>query len=559
MHPASEDTQYGHSTCVVQTREGPIRGYIDRNDEGTYYKFKSIPFARPPIGPLRFMPPQPIAPWAEELDCTMNSPMPVCVGRERKMIGAEDCLYLEVISPNIKPNKPMPVMFFMPSYGFGYRVEEIYDASLITNHDVVYVICNGRLGPFGFLSINDISAPGNNGLKDLVLGLKWVQRNIHTFGGDPKNVTIFGSCSGGSMVHFMMLSPMATGLFHKAIIQSATALNNWSIDRNPTAVVTELAMKLGLQTSCMVTIIENLKKCSKDDLTSAWMDMVQERIARFEGNFVDSVFKPCIEQEFEGQPAFLTRSPTLIVKSGNFNKVPFIIGSNSKEGEFVRFIGVNYYDYKKINENVRHMVPKPIAVEDNLDQVIGQKILKFYSGGEDFMNEDSKDQYIQLISDFFFIYHVTKTVQLHTTFAPECPIYYYILTHAGEWRLPKDLELFNCVGHHAEIPFIFRIAIPGSPPCKGSRDSVTTRRRVIKMWTNFAKYGNPTPDENDPLLQIKWDPVDNANKLNYLNIGSELTKGRNPFRDRMAFWDDLLHQHKFLKILSFFQDFGMAC
>ncbi|XP_048007305.1 esterase FE4-like [Leguminivora glycinivorella] len=558
MHPATEDTKAGQS-CVVLTKEGPIRGYIDKNDEGTCYNFKGIPYAKPPIGTLRFMPPQPIAPWTEELDCTVDTPMPICVGREWKMIGSEDCLYLEVITPNIKPKNPMPVMFLMPSFGFGFRIDELYDASLITNQDVVFVNCNGRLGPFGFLSINDISAPGNNGLKDLVMGLKWIQRNIHVFGGDPENVTIFGSCSGGSMVHFMMLSPMASGLFHKAIIQSATALNNWSLDRNPTSVVTELAMKMGIQTSCMVTIIEKIKNSPINEIIAAWKSMVEDRSKMFEGNFLDSVFKPCIEEEFEGQPAFLTRSPTLIVKSGNINKVPFIIGINDKEGEFIRFFNANFYDYKKITENVRLMVPKPIAVEDNLDRVIGQKILDFYSGEEDFMNEDSKDQYLQITSDFFFIYHVTKTVQLHTTFAPECPIFYYILTQAGEWRLPKDLEFFNSVGHHAEIPYIFRLAIAGSPPCKGSRDSVTTRSRVVKMWTNFAKYGNPTPDENDPLLQIKWDPVENANKLNYLNIGSELTKGRNPFRDRMAFWDDLLSQHQFLKILSFFQDFGMAC
>uniref|UniRef100_A0A0K8TUL2 Carboxylic ester hydrolase n=1 Tax=Epiphyas postvittana TaxID=65032 RepID=A0A0K8TUL2_EPIPO len=545
--------------CIINTKDGPVRGYVDKQDDSTYYTFKGIPYAKPPLGSLRFMPPQQVAPWTEVLDCTKDSPLPACIGRGIKVTGQEDCLYLEVITPNLKPAKPMPVMFWMSSYGFAFLIEEVYDPALLNDQDVIYVHCNARVGPLGFLSINDISAPGNAGLKDLVMGLKWVQKNISAFGGDPDNVTIFGTSSGGSMVHFMMLSPMATGLFHKAIIQSASALHNWSIEKNPTTHVQTLASKMGISSTCMLTIVEELKCRSTDDIMNAFYDIMSDHFID-DGTYIDSLFKPCIENEFEGQQVFISKSPLSIIKSRNFNKVPIIIGSNNIEALVLEYIKSDFYeDFKKYNENVKLLVPRPIARDDNLANVIGQKLLKFYLGGEEFLNEDTKSQYLQLISDYYFLYYVNTTVKMHATYAPECPIYYYVITYSGEWTLPMDLDFFNCVGHHGEIPFIFRITVPGSPPCKGSRDSVKTRSRVVRMWTNFAKYGNPTPDDNDPLLQIKWDPIESENKLNYLCIGSELTKGRNPFSDRMAFWDDLHKQHSFLKVLCCFQDLGISC
>lgn len=168
----------------------------------------------------------------------------------------------------------------------------------------------------------------------------------------------------------------------------------------------------------------------------------------------------------------------------------------------------------------------------------------------------NRSQYLQLISDYYFLYYVNKTVRLLCEFAPSVPIYYYILNYAGEWAVPERLNFFNSTGHGAELPFLFRIKMP--EVCKGSPDSITTRTRVIKMWTNFAKTGNPTPDPDDPLLWITWDPVESKEKINYLSIGQELTKGRNPFQERMKFWDELHKEHMFLRALVHFNDSGYS-
>lgn len=548
---------------IIETEDGPVRGFINKTEDGTYYKFGGIPYAQPPVGSLRFLPPVPVKPWTSILDCLDNRPL-CTLSLQKNVIGEEDCLYIEISSPNITPEKPMPVMFWIGTYGFSYNLDSILDASLLNNQQVIFVRCGFRMGPFGFLSINDFIAPGNSGLKDIVLALKWVQKNISAFGGDPNNVTIFGSSSGGAIVHLMILSPMATGLFHKAIIQSASALNSWSLTKNPSQAVMALAKILGIQKTYKVEIVEELKSISAIDIMNAFKILKDERREDSEYDIFDSIFKPCIEVEFEGQPAFLTKSPPLIIKSGNYNKIPLIIGSNNIEAAVLQFTKKDFYnDYKKYNENVCLLVPKSLANDPHLSKNIGRQLLKFYLGGEEQLREDTKTQFLQLISDYYFLYYVNKTIKLHCQSMPECPIYYYITNYAGEWVVPEKLTIFNSLGHCAELPFIFRI----KPPCdinpnntyiKGSRDSIKTQSRFVKMWTNFAKYGNPTPVDNDPLLQITWEPVENKDKLNYLSIGSELTKGRNPFLERMMFWDELHKEHTFLRALVYVNDLGVA-
>ncbi|CAH0591613.1 unnamed protein product [Chrysodeixis includens] len=549
----SEDLQ-----CIVHTKEGPICGYIDKTDGFDQYKFKSIPFALPPVGKLRFLPPQPVKPWTEVLDCTKDSPIPHYSLTELDVRGAEDCLYVEVCSPNIQPDNPLPVMFWIGGFCFTYTIDHILDAALLVEQNVVYVRCGFRTGPFGFLSINDYTAPGNCGLKDVVSALKWVQNNIAFFGGDRNNVTLFGSSSGGAIVNFMMLSPMATGLFHKAIIQSASALNNWSLNKNPSQPVIELAKELGINKSSKLEIVEELRKLSAEVIITAFLNLRKAAETGVHGYVVDSIFKPCIEVDLEGLPAFITKGPIVTIKSGNFNKVPIIIGSNNTEGALLEFVVEDFYsDYEKYNENVSLLVPRELKREDKITQTIGHKLLKFYLGGEEFLTPDTRTQYLQLISDYYFTYYVNKTVRMLKQPMNGLPIYYYVLNFAGEWTVPKKLEFMNSVGHAAELPFMFRIKAEDEF-CKGSRDSISTRTRVLKLWTNFAKTGNPTPEPHDPALSITWDPITNEENLNYLSIGAELTKGINPFYERMKFWDDLQKEHSFVKTLVHFTDLGYA-
>lgn len=496
----------------------------------------------------------------------------------------------------------MPVMFWIGSCNYAYYIDQLYDSTSIVNESVVFVRCGFRLGPMGFLSINEFSAPGNIGLKDIVMALKWTQTNISVFGGDPNNVTIFGSSTGGATVHYMMISPMAVGLFHKAIMQSSTALNKFSLNKNPTQAAIDLAEKLGITTANKFDMVDELKKVPARDIMEAYKKISDKSISNDDGKLFDVLFRPCVEKEFEGMPTFLSKTPSQILKSGTFNKVPIIIGCNNIEASVIQNIKTNFYeDFEKFNEDVSLLVPKSIAFNEKLTKTIGEQLLNFYFNGNGVLNEHTRTQYLQLLSDFYFLYYLYDTVRLQYKYAPECPIYYYILNYAGEWDVPKELNFLNSIGHCGEVSFLFRIIMPNKQFCRGSRDSITTRNRVVRLWTNFAKYGydfflllnfkkiylvnvclqniktpnnttlsfyskhyfdkfcfsNPTPDENDALLQITWDPVENEEKLNYLSIGSELTKGRNPYYERMKFWDKLHEQHALLKTILYFIDKGV--
>ena len=381
----------------------------------------------------------------------------------------------------------MPVMFWMGSFSYIFYLDNICDPTLINAQDIVFVKCGHRLGPFGFLSINEFNAPGNVGLKDIVMALEWVQKNISNFGGDPSNVTLFGGSTGASTVHLMMLSPMASGLFHKAIIQSSTALNRWSLEKNPIQSTLDFAKHLGIDKTDKFEIVEELKRLPASTIIESYIDMSKCAV---DEDIFDTMFKPCVESEFEGQPVFLNRSPLSIIKSGNFNKVPIIIGSNNIEASLLQYLKDDFYeDYEKFNKDLSLLVPRALALDDCLSQKIALDLKNFYFGNTEKLNKHTRNQYLQLLSDYYFLYYVNKTVRTHIQVAPECPIYYYIVNYAGEWWVPEQLSFLNSIGHFGELSFLFRIKTAGASCYSGSRDSVTTRNRVIKMWTNFAKYG----------------------------------------------------------------------
>ncbi|HVY02724.1 MAG TPA: carboxylesterase family protein, partial [Caulobacterales bacterium] len=207
----------------VTIAQGALHGAI----EGQSVSFKAIPFAAPPIGPLRWAPPQPAQKWDGVRDATHFSAECMQAAPPGANV-SEDCLYLNIWAPLARPKGKMAVMVWIHggAYVGGAGGSPFYDGANIAKDGVVVVTINYRLGRLGFFAHPALAREhpdgplGNYGLMDQIAALKWVKANIAKFGGDPNNVTIFGESAGGSSVNYLMISPAARGLFQKAISES---------------------------------------------------------------------------------------------------------------------------------------------------------------------------------------------------------------------------------------------------------------------------------------------------------------------------------------------------
>lgn len=263
--------------------------------------------------------------------------------------GSEDCLYLNVFTPSLATgSKLLPVIVHIPGGGFicgNGTMKELSNPESLVEKGVVVVSINYRVGVFGFFSLDIPEAAGNMGLKDQVKALEWVQRNIYKFGGDKDNVTLLGMSAGSASVEFQILSPMAKGLFHRAILQSGSAINEWAIGTHYEKLTLNLANKLEYKadTGDKRALYEFFLKVSSKDLTEASANVT----ANFPAKNLLLGFVPIVERIKEG--AFLTTHPYTLFKEGNFTKVPFIRGFCRKEGFLTKITKP-----EQINELIAH-------------------------------------------------------------------------------------------------------------------------------------------------------------------------------------------------------------
>ena len=204
---------------IVYTGSGPVRGRKVTTDNKTTYEFLGIPFAEPPTGKLRFMPPVPVSPWTQVYEATSDGP--ACLSKSFAALEnfggtdkSEDCLTLNIFSNNIGTfrKQPQAVMVWIHGGGFVLGSKDLYRMQGIVDEDVVLVAMNYRLHALGFMSFGNKLVSGNMGLKDQNLAIQWVRYNIHHFGGDPNRITIFGESAGAISVQAQVLSPYNNGL-----------------------------------------------------------------------------------------------------------------------------------------------------------------------------------------------------------------------------------------------------------------------------------------------------------------------------------------------------------
>jgi len=325
----------------VNTKNGVMLGRYRKTQSGAKFSsFTKIPYARPPVGNLRFALPEPAPPWQGVLDASKPCPKPVQNNYVTGLLeGQEDCLYINVYRPESGHDdddrdhkEPLPVMFWVYGGGFvmGDATEENYlPGPLLDTGDVIIVTGNYRVGPLGFMCLEDDVLPGNLALWDQLLMLRWVQENISNFGGNPGNVTVFGNSAGSFCIYCLYVSPHCEGLFHRVIAQSGPLISNSApmqvMGKRPKLYARTYALSLGCDTSDssqeVVDKLRNLpvaKLQSNFNIAGSWADMVP------------SPWKPLVDS-WASNP-FVPKNPRDALIDGEFNKVPLLTGVCSEEG-----------------------------------------------------------------------------------------------------------------------------------------------------------------------------------------------------------------------------------
>jgi len=312
--------QSSMSTTLVETASGKVQGL----EQGAITVWKGIPFAHPPVARHRFLPPQPLHPWSGVLDATQFGPASLQSARLVNASAAdgrppsEDCLSLNIWSPGADQQK-RPVMVYIHGGGFviGSGSEPLFDGtSFATQHDLVVVTCNYRLGLPGFLYLGDLAghayAQGNAALLDQIAALQWVHDNIAAFGGDPDQVTVMGESAGAMSIGNLLAMPAARGLFQRAILESGASTSVLLTREQATSIAQAVLKKLDLPH------VQALTEVPAETLLS-----VQEEIDREWGGI--EAFAPVIDG------VTLPNHPLELIAQGASHPVPLLIGTNRDE------------------------------------------------------------------------------------------------------------------------------------------------------------------------------------------------------------------------------------
>ncbi|XP_026477127.1 carboxylesterase 4A-like [Ctenocephalides felis] len=529
---------------IIWTEYGPIRGEIlSSGFFSKYYSFKGIPYAKPPIGNLRFMPPREPDSWTEVRDALAHGSH--CPGKTIVSTGInedEDCLFLNVYTPSLPGNSNSfkPVMFFIHGGAFvgGSGDSFYYGPDYFVNENVVLVTINYRLGALGFLSTGDSAAAGNVGLKDQIAALKWVKANIARFGGDPDNVTIFGESAGAVSVHYLILSPLAKGYFHKAISQSGSSLNPWAFQPDPRKSAFELGRKLGITTTNSKELVLALQNIPVFDIMRVQPGTLSTSIPR---GLVPQPFVPSVDAFANNSEIVLPKTPIEIIKSGVYNKVPYICGFNSHEA-FIMLpeLQLDSLVFPTLNQNRELLIPFSwnLPKESKVSKLIAKEIWNFYFQGKSLSkSKDMSLRWVDFMTDQMFVVGIDNTVKLQSE-TSSTPIYYYKFSFDGDLNLAKALLFIKYKGacHTDELFYLFKVA--GLPlPLLPINPAAITLRRMVRMWTNFSKSGKPTPYRETLLNNVIWPRI--TKTINYLDIDENFVLGVNPYSDRMTFWNNL--------------------
>ena len=438
----------------VKVQEGRIQGTL----ENGLTVYKGIPFAAPPVGDLRWKAPQPAVKWDGVKQATKYAPA-AFQGGNPPSGKSEDCLYLNIWTPakSAKDKIPVLVWIYGGGFSFGSTAEPGYNGEKLAKKGVMLVSIAYRVGQLGFLAHPELSSEnqnhvsGNYGILDQIAGLKWIQKNIAAFGGDPKKVTIFGESAGGISVSMLCASPLAKGLFQGAISESGGSFGptraktfpgeNMKTLKQAEADGIAYAQKVG------VSSIAELRKMEADKLPMG-MGMG--------GGWpiTDGVVIPDDQHK--------------LYEAGKYNDVPVLIGYNSDEG-------ASFSREKTPEEYFAGVKARYGKFADDL--------IKAYPAAENSVPKTARD----LARDAAFGWHTWSWARLQSQTGKSKVFLYYFDQHPD---FPKESPRYGYGSPHGqEVGYVFMNLDTSNP--QTTKSDLEISEAMGTYWTNFAKYGDP--------------------------------------------------------------------
>ncbi|TCK04146.1 carboxylesterase/lipase family protein [Marinobacterium mangrovicola] len=496
----------GMNTAQAATQVHAPAGNFTGKAVDKTIQYQGIPFAKPPVGELRWAAPEPVE-YLDDYQATRfqsicTQPGSMFGGSLESVRGSEDCLYLNVYVPRIKEKgedklESLPVMVWIHGGGFVTGSSDQFDPTRLTeNQQVISVSMNYRMGPLGYLSHPQLGdASGNFGSLDQQLAMQWVKDNIESFGGDPDNITIFGESAGGMSVGTQMLMPSSRGLFQKAILQSGPFLSGSLLKKREQADAQ--GETYAKNSACPENSAETLSclralPADKAVITSGSANGVQI-----------SEWGPTYETPLVPKTAMDA------LASGDFNQVPVINGSNSDEGNLFAYYfakGGMAKDYASLKSMLEFQYGPAKAAE----------ILEAYPWSH---FPSAASLYGRIMTDSMFACQAYTTSKM---LADQVPVYAYEFSDQDAPILLPPSNAISQFGayHAADIVYVFQTDFDLAKPEQLTPEQQALADQFQRYWANFARTGTPN-SANDP----HWKQA-SSEGLTYMDLNSSGVSNR---------------------------------
>ncbi|XP_059473044.1 esterase FE4-like [Neocloeon triangulifer] len=530
---------------TVTIRQGKLKGKVLKTRTGKdVFTFLGIPYAKPPVKDLRFKAPVAAGAWEGVYDASKNrSKCAQLRYPEMRYVGDENCLFINVYTtklPSEGSKVSAPVIFYIHGGLFVQSSGDLdkYDPELILDGEpgnIIFVTFNYRLGPLGFLSTESADCPGNFGLKDQVMALKWVRDNIAAFGGNPDKVALMGDNAGAVSAHLHMMSPMSKGLFHVAISQSGNALTHWAWNRDPLGRTHRLAelLECGDNTTSNHDILKCMRAKPAELIVKKSNVVLQWRTDWI------VTFIPTIEYfDMPEGTAFLTEEPRELMQKNEFYPVPWLTSVTSHDGlphslNLLLFGGI----MSDLNNEFEKYFPYYFELDGEMDRAVeASKLIRdFYMKGASF-GMGSQLQLANLHTDYYYFMPLVKSVAMHIM-AESPPVYVYHFSFQN-----RNNRIAIGVPQGDDTQYMIPKDDGGRFAPKDGSKEMEVAQNLISMIKNFINYGQPIPKGND-AFGVEWPPAD-MQKLYYLDINKKMTLNDTFYSERIGFWngiEDLLN------------------